>query len=344
MTSKRLLSVIVIFGLLILLFQYRNTTDSVETIKIEESHLPSAQKLQDKLVSVPAVKSNNNLEQNDQKKVDDYQSIALNLLQKSLEEDGKSQYELVTLLSHCQAAIEIIDTPDLSVRDDVNILLSYPLSAKERTMLNQLILELDKCGSFHGGGFNQFLNGYGDESENSANNGYDYWLRKSLSNGYPSAGVILLGFQSHSVLQLSRNELERSVQMIEEIVKNPSKQEIKWINQVFLDSKYKSAPVLNIKYEQDISPEDALKYAINTNIVDCLKGKYINSKFKGLAFDCAENVQRYGRWYDPNYVKEIELEARKINDAWENGDFAGAGYNNLFIQIMSYKDNSDYSN
>ncbi len=335
MRRIHVLSVFIILGLLVVLSEFLKKTDIEQTSEAKLSQSRPTEMKNDKPISTNSITPIKNLEQDVLTQDEDYQEQAYDLLQKSLGDDGQSQYELVRLLSHCQGAVEIIDTPDSKIRDVANKLFSYPLTTKERAMLSQLILELDKCGSFHGGGFQQFLSGY--ESNQNLSGSYNYWLTKSLTNGYPSAAIILLGFHSHGVLDLSEDQLAQSAQMLVEIVKNPSKEELKWINQVFLDSKFKSAPVVNIKYEQTDSVEEVIRYSFNTNIVSCLQEKYIETKFKEFSVDCGESVQRYGRWYDPKNANEIEAEAKKIKESWSKSDFFEAGYNSLFINLMSYQ-------
>lgn len=77
---------------------------------------------------------------------------------------------------------------------------------------------------------------------------------------------------------------------------------------------------------------------LNSSIFKCLNDKYVKLLFTEKPVDCAVNVQRYGKWYDPKFSAEIEAEAKRMHDAWQSGDYAGAGYEALTYILSESSD------
>lgn len=275
-------------------------------------------------------------EQNGDLQPIDYHDVALKLLQKAREGDGKSQFELVRLLEHCYHAVNILDIDAINTRDTAKQSLSHQLSDAERNMVNQFLTELDSCSNFRGGGFEQFNDGA--NSDYAVTDAFLYWLKKSLLNDGTSAAIILLGYDANGGEFLSEEERTKAKDILQKTISNPSADNLYWLSRSFSKSKYASVPAVNWQYIREPRSMTFAPITLNSSIFKCLNDKYVKLQFTEKPVDCAVNVQKYGKWYDPKFSAEIEAEAKRVHDAWQNGDYAGAGYGALLPYLSDSYD------
>ncbi len=266
----------------------------------------------------------------------DYHDVALKLLQKAREGDGKSQFELFKYIGHCYHAVSVLDIDAINARDTAKQYLSHQVSDAERNMVNQFLTELDNCSNFNGGGFEQFNDGA--DSDFAVTDSSLYWLKQALLNDETSAAIILLDYEANGGKLLNAEEIAKAQEILKKTIRNPSADNLHWLNQSFSKSKYRTAPVLNWQYIREPRSMTFAPTALNSNIFKCLDDKYVKLLFTESPIDCAVNVQRYGKWYDPKFSAEIEAEAKRMHDAWQSGDYAGAGYEALTYILSESSD------
>lgn len=253
----------------------------------------------------------------------DYYVFAVDLLQKAREGDGQSQFDLANLLLVCETMLFVDDAKD---RDTALQLLAYDLTVKEQAMLSEIRLNAEQCQNFRGIDFGEFADG-----KSNAIDYLTFWLKQALNHDMPDAAIILLGLNSYHG-GLTAEEVNRAKAILRAVINKPSNDNMFYLSSLFSKHKYASAHVATYHTAADFPTtisQQVHKVFSKRSILNCLKDKYIQLMYVEAPFDCAERVGRYGAFYDPKDQSEIEAEAAQIEQAWERGDYAGAGFEAL---------------